>query len=114
MDKGCNDLWATLMTKEPYKDNLKDVLSLVEILLVLPLSATQCERAISAQNRIKNCHRASLACKTVEDLIRITAEGPAVNEFDPIPAVAKWFASSKKASKTILTVLKRNKCLCSE
>ena len=37
MDKGYNDLWATLMTKEPYKDNLKDMLSLVEILLVLPL-----------------------------------------------------------------------------
>ena len=48
MDKGYNDLWATLMTKEPYKDNLKDVLSLVEILLVLPLSAAQYERAISA------------------------------------------------------------------
>ena len=43
MDKGYNDLWATLMTKEPYKDDLKDVLFLVEILLVLPLSAAQCE-----------------------------------------------------------------------
>ena len=96
MDKGYNDLWATLMTKEPYKDDLKDVLSLVEILLVLPLSAAQCERAISAQNRIKNCHRASLASKTVEELIRISAEGPAVSEFDPTPAVSEWFASSKK------------------
>ena len=50
MDKGYNDLWATLMTKEPYRNELKDVLYLVEILLVLPLSAAQCERAISAQN----------------------------------------------------------------
>jgi len=96
MDKGYNDLWAMLMTKEPYKDDLKDVLSLVQILLVLPLSAGQCERAISAQNRIKNCHRSSLAPKTVEDLIGISAEGPAVSEFNSTPAVDEWFASSKK------------------
>ena len=41
LDKGYNDLWAMLMIKEPYKDYLKDVLYLVQILLVLPLSATQ-------------------------------------------------------------------------
>lgn len=96
MDKGYNDLWATLMTKEPYKDDLKDVLFLVEILLVLPLSAAQCERAISAQNRIKNWHRASLASKTVEELIRISAEGHTVSNFDPTSAVTQWFASSQK------------------
>lgn len=89
MDKGYNDLWATLLTKEPYKNDLKDVLCLIEILLV-------CERAISAQNRIKNCHRTSLASKTTEDLIQISSEGPTVCDFDPSPAVAEWFASSKK------------------
>ena len=36
-------LWAILLTKAPYKDDLKDALYLVEILLVLPLSAAQCE-----------------------------------------------------------------------
>lgn len=54
-EKVYSDLWAILLTKAPYKDDLKDVLYLVEILLVLPLSVAQCERAISAQNRIKNC-----------------------------------------------------------
>ena len=88
MDKSYNDLWATLLTKAPYKDDLKDILLLFEILLVLPLSAAQCERAISAQNRIKNCRRASLASQTTEDLIRISAEGPPLSEFDPSPAVA--------------------------
>lgn len=82
-----------------YHDDLKDVLSLVQILLGLPLSAAQCERAISAQNRIKNCHQASLAPKTVKDLIPISTKGPAVSEFDPTPAVAEWFASSKKRQR---------------
>ena len=58
------------VTKAPYKDDLRDILFLIEILLVLPLSATKCERATSAQNRIKNSHRASLASQTTEDLIQ--------------------------------------------
>ena len=98
MDKSYNDLWAMLLTKAPYyyKDDLRDILFLIEILLVLPLSAAQCKRTISAQNRIKNSHRASLASQTTKDLIRISAEGPSLNELDPAPAVAAWFACAKK------------------
>ena len=36
-------LWETLLTKLPYKEDFADVLHLVEILLVLPISAAQCE-----------------------------------------------------------------------
>ena len=96
MDKSCNNLWAILLTKAPYKDDLRDILFLIEILLALPLSAAQWERAISAQNRIKNSHRASLASQTTEDLIRISAEGPSLNDFAPAPAVAAWFACAMK------------------
>ena len=84
-------LWETTLTKVPYKENFKDVLHLVEILLVLPISAAQCERAVSAQNRIKSSTRASLGVSVLEDLIRISAEGPSVNDFDPAPAVDEWF-----------------------
>ena len=79
-----------MLTKVPYKENFKDVLHLVEILLVLPISAAQCERAVSAQNRIKSSTRASLGVSVLEDLIRISAEGPSVNDFDPAPAVDEW------------------------
>lgn len=43
-------LWEMLLTKVPYKDDFKDVLHLVELVLVLPISAAQCKRAVSAQN----------------------------------------------------------------
>ena len=59
----------------------------------MPLSAGQCEQAISAQNGIKNCHRASLVSQTAEDLIRISAEGPPQGEFNPTGPVATWFTS---------------------
>ena len=96
MDKSYNDLWAMLLTKAPYKEDLREILFLIEILLVLPLPAAQCECAISVQNRIKNSHRVSLASQTTADLMRISAEGPSLNEFAPAPAVAAWFACAKK------------------
>lgn len=49
-DKDYASLWETLLIKTPYKDDFENVLHLVEILLVQPISAAQCERAISAQN----------------------------------------------------------------
>lgn len=60
-------LWKTLMTKVPYKEYFKDVLHYVKILLVLPISAAQCQQAMSAQNRIKSSTRATLPVSTLED-----------------------------------------------
>jgi len=68
----CN-LWRMLLSKDPYQTDLKDILHLVEILLVLRISATGCERMVSAQNRIKSSLRASLQTSTLEGLIQISA-----------------------------------------
>jgi hypothetical protein len=51
-------------------------------MLVLPVSAAVCERGFSAQKRIKSDTRASLHSDTVEDLIRISVEGPSLEDFD--------------------------------
>lgn len=53
-DKDYGSLWQTFLTKMPYRQDLQNVLHLVKILLVLPISAAQCERAISTENRIKS------------------------------------------------------------
>ena len=50
----------------------EDVLHLVELVLVLPTSAAQCEQAVSAQNRIKNSTIATLNVSVLEDLIRLS------------------------------------------
>lgn len=71
----------------------------VKILLVLPISAAQCERAVSAQNRIKSNLRVNLGSSTLEDLIRVSAEGPPVSEYDPMPTVDKWFTRNREAGE---------------
>ena len=88
-------LWETLLTTLPYKEDFADVLHLVEILLVLPISAAQCERAVSSQNWIKSSTRATLNVAVLEDLIRLSSEGPPVADFDPAPAVNRWFERDK-------------------
>ena len=94
--KGYLDVWATLLTKAPYRDDHKDVLHLVEILMVLPISAAQSERAISTQNRTKNDLQSSLGGENLEDLMRISLEGPALVDFYPVSALKAWFSSSKR------------------
>lgn len=88
-----------LLSKDPYKTDLKDILHLVEILLVLPISAAGCERMVSARNRIKSSLRASLKTPTLEGLIRVSAQGPSLDNFDPAPSVNCWFAQDRCKDK---------------
>lgn len=95
-DLSYSNLWSTMLTKDPYKSEYQDVLHLVELLLVLPISSAQCERAFSTQNRIKSAKRSCLETETTEALIRISSEGPPVTEFEPSHAVDLWFTSGEK------------------
>lgn len=74
---------------------------LLEIMLVQPISAVQCEHAIFAKNRVKNSlHvRVALGSSTHEDLIQITVEGPSVEEFHPAPVVDKWLLKDREAGE---------------
>ena len=88
-----------MLTNMPYKNDFQNVLHLVEIMLVLPISAAQCKRAVSAQNRIKSTLRVALGSSTLQDLIEIAAEGPPVTEFDATSAVDNWLARDKDAGE---------------
>ncbi|KAG2458534.1 VAPA protein, partial [Polypterus senegalus] len=68
MNKTYGDLWTVMLSKEPFCTDFKNLLHLVEIMLVLLISAAQCERGFSAQNRIKSKARNSLSVETLEDL----------------------------------------------
>ena len=98
-DKDYTSLWGIMLTKAPYKEDFQNVLHLVEIMVVLPISASQCERDVSAQNRIKSSLRVGLGSSTLQGLIRITAEGPPVAEFSATSAVDKWLARARDAGE---------------
>ncbi|XP_060786920.1 zinc finger protein 862-like [Neoarius graeffei] len=99
MDKTYLSLWEMILTREPYCTDFKNVLHLVQIMLVLPVSAAVCERGFSTQKRIKSDARASLHPSTVGDLIRIRVEGPSLEDFDTRESVAAWFSQGQRARR---------------
>ena len=89
-NKSYNELYKLLLTKEPYRTDLQNILYIVEILLVLPISSANCERAFSAQKRIITPTRTSMLTSTASDLILISTEGPELAEFNPNSAITRW------------------------
>ena len=66
LDKDYTSLWEIMLTKLPYKDDFKNLLYLVEIMLVQPISAAQCDRARSTHNRVKNNLRVAFGSSTLK------------------------------------------------
>ncbi|XP_078018502.1 uncharacterized protein LOC144458805 [Epinephelus lanceolatus] len=80
-DKSYKALWEILLTKEPYCSDL------------------ECERGFSTQKRIKSDTRSTLHPNTVEDLIRISVEGPPLESFDASVSVTKWMEEGQRARR---------------
>jgi len=66
-------------------------------MLILHVSSAQCERGFSVQKRIKSDIRCSLHPNTVEDLIRISVEGPPLEAFDASASVKRWMEEGQRA-----------------
>ncbi len=47
----------------------------------------------------KHCTRASLHSDTVEDLIRLSVEGPSLEDVDARESVAGWFSQGQRSRK---------------
>ena len=68
---------------------------LSRILVCKPHSA-DCERLISAYNRVKSLDRASLSRQTISDYLYINVNMPPLCNFDPRAAVLKWFSDKDR------------------
>ncbi len=47
----------------------------------------------------KHCTRASLRSDTVEDLIRVSVEGPSLEDVDARESVVSWFSRGQRSRK---------------
>ena len=70
-------------------------------LLVATVSTVECERGFSRQNIIKTCLRNSLSIEVLDDLMRISIDGPPLEQFDFKLSFKKW-ASQK--TRRILSI----------
>ena len=73
-------LWSCIFKFHP--DTFPNLLKLVQLALTLPLQTADVERGFSAQNLIKTAHRYRMEENTLDNLMTISVEGPAVERID--------------------------------
>ena len=72
------------------KEQFPNIVHLIEISQILPVSSVECERGFSKQNLIKTKLRCSLNNDTLDQLMRVGLVGCPVKEYDPKPALRQW------------------------
>ncbi len=61
--------------------------------------AQDCFMGLRGGGLEKHCTRASLRSDTVEDLIRLSVEGPSLEDVDAREGVASWFSQGQRSRK---------------
>ena len=85
------NLWQRILQQSEQAPSLRNVLVLVEIVLVIPVQTATIERAFSLVKRVKSdCHK-RLSPTTLSQLMIIKLDGPQLNKFDCQLAVARWW-----------------------
>ena len=92
------DHYGGAKTREVLRDLASDKLQAVYPQLVriaclglsIPFSIADCERAFSTMKKVKTPLRNRLKTTTLDGLLRISIEGPDLNDFDFELAVNKW------------------------
>ena len=79
----------------------KNILILIEICFVCPLSNAKLERFFSRMKRVKREDRGRLASKSMQNLMRIGEEGKELDLNTVIPAMNKW-ERTKYADRNVI------------
>lgn len=77
------------------KENIKHILPLVNIMLTISPSTAECERGFSAMNKIKTGSRTSMSQDTLKNLMRISIDGPTLEEYKATDSVVHWLNCGK-------------------
>ena len=74
----------------------KDALILIELLFTILVSNAKLKRMFSKLKRVKTNFRCSLSLQRLENILRIMEEGPAWEEYDPLPAIELWHSAKQR------------------
>ena len=97
--------WRRLFNCDNAEMEYKNILPLIEICFVYPLSNAKLERFFSRMKRVKRKDRGHLASKSMQKLMRIGEEGKELNLNMVIPAMNKWGADKIRRPREELVLL---------
>lgn len=75
------------------------MLDLVDLILCLPSSSSECERGFSLMKHIKTDFRNKMKCSTLSDLMRVHLHSDPIETFDPTDAISDWYKVSAEAKR---------------
>ena len=87
-------VWELLYKK--YRETFPNLFKLVSAAFAIPITSADCERGFSTQNRIKCAYRSSLSAKRLDVLMRISIQGPPIDQFDFGKALSLWRKSNHR------------------
>ncbi len=96
---GRPDVRSLLLTR--YRSQFENFAHLIETLLLFPVSNATVEHGFSAMKRIQTDWRSRLNEVTIDHLLRISIDGPAFSNFDPRPAMEKFFSTPRRPDCTV-------------
>lgn len=91
-------IWPKVLNScsDEQSESMKNILALVKIALVVPVSTAEAERGFSIMGMVKTDFRSRLNTSTLSDLMLLKLSGQDVSTFDPLPAITLWCNSAKK------------------
>ena len=90
------DIMSTMSANTTFSSLYPTLSKLASIALIVPVSTADCERGFSTMNRIKTDPRNRLKMTTLDKLIRLSSEGPELDEFNFERAAMLWASKSNR------------------
>ncbi|KAJ8004304.1 hypothetical protein DPEC_G00157740 [Dallia pectoralis] len=90
--------WQDVFLDDERRSSFPNLLLIVELILVLPLSTATVERGFSAMKRTKTDWRSNLSVQMLTSLLFITLEGPDLEHFNAMLIVNRWFKEADRRS----------------
>ena len=92
-------VWQRVSQEDTEKQDFQNILKIIHLTSVYPLSNAACERTFSVMKRVKSDWRCALNTSTLDDLIRLSIAGPKLQDFNPRSAVHRWWISGAKTKR---------------
>jgi phosphotransferase system IIB component len=89
---GVSSLWESIL--QTANEEFRNILGLVEIVLLFPIHTAECERGFSMMKRVKSDWRSRLKPSTLNDLLTVQLSGITMRSFVPDRAIGLWWQSS--------------------
>lgn len=74
----------------------KNLLMLIEIILVIPVSGAVCERGFSCVKRIKSDWRSRLISQMMNHLMTVSIEGPSLDDYNAERVIQLWYHTGQR------------------